>query len=273
MNGLIPTGKTALYTFIGTPIVQVQSPAYFNRYFVESEVDAVMVALDVAVANVEAYFEMMRGSDNLHGCIVTVPHKQATVAYMDELTERARVLAAVNVVRREGRWLIGDNVDGEGFVIGNRVRGFELVGKRIAIIGGGGVGRAIAYACAEQGVREIAFTDLRKQIYPQLREIVRVANWETEVSFDFVSLAGFDLVVNATPLGMNEDTRLPFGVETLSAETFVADVVTRPRMTAWLTAAQAKGCRIQFGADTSKGQMGYIGRFWGFDMPDPIEFK
>ncbi len=231
-----------------------------------------MVALDVAVEHVEAYFAMMRGSDNLHGCMVTVPHKQATVECMDELMERARVLGAVNVVRREGRRLIGDNVDGEGFVIGNRARGFALAGKRVAIIGGGGVGRAIAYSCAEQGVREIAFTDLRKAIYPELEAIVKTANSETAVTFDFESLAGFDLVVNATPLGMNEDVRLPFAVEMLSAETFVADVVTRPRMTPWLTAAQAKGCRIQFGADTSKGQMGYIGRFWGFDTPDPIEF-
>lgn len=272
-QGLLPTGKTAVYAFIGTPIAQVQSPTYFNRYFADNEIDAVMIALDVAVANVGAYFEMMRGSSNLHGCMVTIPHKQAAAALVDDLTERALLLGAVNVVRRDGGRLIGDNVDGEGFVIGNRARGFDLAGKRVAILGGGGVGRAIAYSCAEAGAIEIAFRDLRTEIYPELHEIVKAGNGKTAVLFDIDSLAGFDLVVNATPVGMDGDPNLPFPTDTLAPETFVADVVTKPRLTPWLATAQAKGCRIQYGPDTSKGQMGYIGRFWGFDMPDPTAFE
>ena len=272
-TGLIPTGTTAVYGFIGTPIAQVKSPTYFNGYFAQNQIDAVMIPLDVSVEQVAAYFDTMRGTSNLHGCMVTIPHKQAAAKLVDELTPRAKLLGAVNVVRRleDGR-LLGDNVDGQGFVVGNRARGFDLAGKRMALVGGGGVGRAIAYACAEAGVAEIAFRDMNRDIYPLLSQIVAVANQNTKVSFDFESLAGFDLVVNATPVGMDGDDRLPYSLDTVSPDTFVAEVITKPLLTPWLTTAQGKGCRIQYGPDTSKGQMGYIGRFWGFDLPDPVDF-
>jgi hypothetical protein len=110
--GLIPTGSTRFYTMIGTPIIQVRSPLNYNRYFAEHGIDAVMIAMDVPGDQVKAHFEHMRALLNFGGCIATIPHKQATADCMDEMSQRAEDLAAVNVVRAENGRLIGDMVDG-----------------------------------------------------------------------------------------------------------------------------------------------------------------
>jgi shikimate 5-dehydrogenase len=107
-SGVIPTGTTTFYTMIGTPIIQVKSPLFYNRYFAEHGIDAVMVAMDVPSDQVKDHFQHMRSISNFGGCIATIPHKQAVVECMDEISKRAQDLLSVNVVRVENGRLIGD---------------------------------------------------------------------------------------------------------------------------------------------------------------------
>ena len=131
--GVIPTGTTTFYTMIGTPVIQVKSPALYNRYFAEHGMDAVMVALDLPTDQVRAHFEHIRTISNFGGCIVTVPHKQAAVDCMDDLSPRAKDLLSVNVVRIEHGRLIGEMVDGLGFIVAVKAHGLSLRGTRVAI--------------------------------------------------------------------------------------------------------------------------------------------
>ncbi|MCU0595592.1 MAG: hypothetical protein MUC98_09050 [Desulfobacterota bacterium] len=94
-----------------------------------------------------------------------------------------------------------------------------------------------------------------------------------KLSFELRTLEGFDLAVNATPVGMIDDSRLPFPTETLSPQTLVADVVTNPKVTRWLAAALKKGCAVQYGAEMVCGQFGWMGRHLGLDVPDPENFS
>ncbi|MBW2028203.1 MAG: shikimate dehydrogenase [Deltaproteobacteria bacterium] len=269
--GPVPTGTTVFYAMIGTPVTQVKSPQYFNRYFARHRIEAVMVAMDVPRGEVGSYFDLMREIGNFGGCIVTIPHKREVVRHVDELSRRARQLSAVNVVRAEKGRFVGDMVDGLGFLVALKFHGISMKGKRAAIIGGGGAGAAIAQAIAEAGASEIVISEIDRGRHNYLKRMLREACPQIRVSFDLKTLEGFHIAVNATPIGMDSDTRLPFPCETLSPPTLVAEVVTKPRVTPWLQEALKRGCPVQFGEEMAYGQFGLLGRHLGFDIPDPEE--
>ncbi len=259
--------RTLVYPMIGHPIAQVKSPATFNRYFEERRMDAVMIPVDVLPSELSHFFSFLRGWQNCPGCIITIPHKQASAGLADELSLSARDLGAVNVIRRteEGK-LVGDMVDGLGFVEALKQHGFDVRGKRAAVFGAGGAGSAIAYARAQSGAAELALVDIDTQREASLRRVIESRYPSVVLSRGIVSLAGFDLVVNATALGMNGDQRTPFPLDSLQSSAFVADVVTEPEMTPWLAGAKERGCRIQTGYEMTLGQFAIMGRHMGIDM-------
>jgi shikimate dehydrogenase len=258
---------------IGTPVIQVKSPALYNRYFADHGMDAVMIAVDLPSDQVGTHFTHMRAIHNFGGSIVTVPHKQAAVDFMDELSERAESLGSVNVVRAENGRLIGDMVDGLGFMVAIRHHGLSVPGKRIALLGCGGAGAAIALAIAQAGAAEMVIKEIRTERQGPLERLLAQANPAVKISFELQTLEGFDLAINATPIGMNDDPRVPFPTETLSPRTLVADVVTNPKVTPWLAAALKKGCAVQYGAEMVYGQFGWMGRHLGLEIPDPEDFS
>ena len=272
-SGVVPTGTTTFYTMIGTPIIQVKSPLFYNRYFADRGIDAAMIAMDVPTDQVKNHFKHMRAISNFGGCIATKPHKQAVVDCMDEISRRAEGLLSVNVVRSENGRLIGDMVDGLGFMVAIKTHGLSIRGKRAAIIGGGGAGAAIAQAIADSGADEIVIKEIRAERYGFLERLLKKTNPKIRISFELTNLEGMDLVVNATPVGMNDDPNVPFPTETLSPPTLVADVVTSPKVTPWLAAALKKGCKVQYGAEMAYGQFGLMGRHMGLEIPDPEDLS
>jgi shikimate dehydrogenase len=260
----IPSGQTLVYPMIGHPIAQVKSPAVFNRYFRDRHIDSVMIPVDVPPANVGHFFSFLRGWGNCPGCIITVPHKQEAARQADELSPRASDLGAVNVIRRgeQGR-LIGDMVDGLGFTEALRRNGFELEGKRAVVLGAGGAGSAIAYAVAEAGAAELVVIDTDAGRQQTLHDLIASRYPRVALSRELASLAGFDLAVNASTVGMKGDSRTPFPLDSLQAGTLVADVVTDPEITPWLEGARKRGCRIQTGVEMALGQFEWMGRHMG----------
>ena len=123
-----------------------------------------------------------------------------------------------------------------------------MQGKRVALIGAGGVGAAIGQVVAQAGAKELLVRDIDPERLAFMDRVVRETDPAISLSFELKRLAHVDLAVNATPLGMNEDTRLPFPTDTLSARTLVMDVVTQPKVTPWLAAALAKGCEVVYGS-------------------------
>lgn len=263
----IATGATRTLCIVGHPTVQVKSPGEFNARFAALGLDGVMFSIDMPPAGIEAFIAMLRSWRNTPGCIVTVPHKQAMAKACDAVSDRARALGVVNVVRREadGR-LIGDMTDGLGFAHAARSHGVELAGCRAAVIGCGGAGSAIAHALAEAGAAELQITDPDDGRRTRLAALLRDCFEALSVREQVGDLGGLDVVANASPVGMNDDARLPFPVETLAPPTLVADVVTRPEMTPWLSAARARGCAIQTGLEMTQGQVQEMASHLGFDF-------
>ena len=258
-------GSTRLITIVGSPVVQVKMPSIINAYFEAQGQDVALVPLDVPPAGIPDFVALLKQGRNLVGSIVTVPHKQAMAAAADHLTERARLIGAVNVVRRdaEGR-LHGDHVDGFGFVNAARAHGFHPLGRSALVVGVGGAGGAIACALCETGVARLALIDLNVERVRQLGARLRERFPQVRIDEACDSLAGVDVIAQATPMGMQPGDPLPLPqalLDTLTDRTLVGDAITLPVITPLLAFAQARGCRVQTGAEMSRSSMEFLGGF------------
>jgi shikimate dehydrogenase len=154
--------------------------------------------------------------------------------------------------------------DGTGFVRGVQRKGFELTGRRALVVGTGGVGSAIAASLAAAGIAAISLFDVNTACCEALAQRLKDNHPQIQVTTGSNDPAGHDLVVNATPLGMNETDALPMDTSRLSPETFVGEVVMRAENTAFLAAAQARGCRTQVGTDMLYEQIPAYLEFFGW---------
>ena len=243
-------GHTELIAHIGYPTHTFKSPMIYNPYFEHAGINAVVVPMGCQAPDYPGFLKAVFSLTNSRGALITMPHKVTTVGLLDEVTPTVRVAGACNAVKRlpDGR-LVGDMFDGAGFVRGVRRKGVRLDGARVLVVGCGGVGSAIAESLAGEGIAAIALHDMNAASALALGERLRQHYPRIAVTTGTNDPAGMDLVVNATPMGMNEGDPLPLDVGRLSPNTFVGEVVMRTEMTAFLTAARARGCPVQVGSD------------------------
>tara|TARA_E500000318_G_scaffold16930_2_gene17139 strand:- start:8108 stop:8932 length:825 start_codon:yes stop_codon:yes gene_type:complete len=257
IDGVMPvTGTTRCFPLIGHPVAQVRTPPLINGWFSAHGIDATMFGMDILPEATEDFFKVLRAWSNCGGCSVTVPHKQAAFRSMDQLTDRARHAAAVNIVRRmnDGR-LIGDMTDGLAFVTALRNRDTPLAGARVLLAGGGGgAGLAIALALADSSIQEICLVEPDPARHA--RAVALLSDINPHIILTGAPMeSGFDLAVNASPMGMRQDDPLPFEPELVRAGGTVADVITKPAMTPLLTKAAACGFLIQDGNAMADAQI------------------
>jgi len=257
-------GTTELIAHIGYPTHTFKSPMIYNPYFEHVGVNAVVVPFGCKPADYPAFLKSVFTLTNIRGALITMPHKVATVGLIDEVTPTVKVAGACNAVKRteDGR-LVGDMFDGAGFVRGVQRKGLNLQGARVLVVGSGGVGCAIAASLAGADIAAIALYDVNTASAEALGQRLKASYPQIEVSTGSNDPADMDLVVNATPMGMNEGDPLPMDVSRLQAKTFVGEVVMKTEMTAFLSAAQARGCRVQVGSDMLFEQIPAYLEFFG----------
>ncbi len=243
-------GTTSLIAHIGFPTFAFKAPMIYNPYFEQAGIDAVVVPMGCQTADYPSFLRAVFSLTNIRGALITMPHKVTTTGLVDVLSPTARIAGACNAVRlgADGR-LEGDMFDGEGFVRGVLRKGFALQGRRALVVGSGGVGCAIAASLAAAGIGAITLFDRHAESAEALGARLRQHYPALDVRTGSNDPAGHDLVVNATPMGMNEGDPLPLDIARLSPETFVGEVVMKTEMTAFLTAAAARGCQVQIGSD------------------------
>ena len=243
-------GNTEIIAHIGYPTHTFKSPMIYNPWFEETGINAVVVPMGCKPEHFGPFLKAVFSLENIRGALITMPHKVAVLGLLDEVTATVRVAGACNAVKKlaDGR-LVGDMFDGAGFVRGVQRKGFDLTGKRVLVVGTGGVGSAIAASLAGAGIAAISLFDVNADSCTALAQRLQDNCPQIEVQTGSNDPAGHDLVVNATPMGMNEGDPLPMEVSRLSPETFVGEVVMRAETTAFLAAAQARGCRTQVGTD------------------------
>lgn len=211
---------------------------------------------------------------NIHGALVTMPHKITTIPLLDEVMTTARIAGSCNAIRLDpdGR-LIGDQFDGEGFVRGVLRNGQVIQGKKALVVGAGGVGSAIAASLAKAGISELAVFDKLASAMESLAARLEQHFPDLTVTIGSNDPADTDIVVNATPLGINDYDPHPVNVARIDPATFVGEVVMKQDMTPFLSAVRQRGCPYQVGTDMLYEQIPAYLEFFGFRSTNPDELR
>jgi len=268
------SGKTTLIAHLGYPTEAFKAPMIYNPWFDKAGIDAVVVPMGVKPEEYAKFLPLLFKLSNVRGALVTMPHKMATVQLLDAVTPTVRVAGSCNaVLRRPDGSLLGDMFDGAGFVRGVERKGRKLKGTSALVVGTGGVGSAIAASLAACGVAAIGLFDASIAAAESLGQRLRDNYPELKVMTGSSDPAGFDVVVNATPLGMKEGDPLPLDVTRLAPTTFVGEVVMKTEYTPLLRAAMAKGCPVQVGTDMLYEQIPAYLEFFGFGTATADELR
>jgi shikimate dehydrogenase len=268
------SGHTTLIAHLGYPTETFKAPMIYNPWFERRGIDAVVVPMGVKADDYEAFLRPLFRLSNIHGALVTMPHKVTTVALLDEVSVAVQIAGSCNaILRRADGALYGDMFDGEGFTRGAKRKGFDFTGADCLVVGAGGVGSAIAAAIASEGPRLIALCDPRRDIADGLAARLRGHYPNVEVALRSSDPAGYGLVVNATPLGMKASDPLPFDPSRLNPATFVGEVVLKAEMTPLLDAVHRRGCRYLVGTDMLFEQIPAYLDFFGYGTTTPEELR
>lgn len=253
---------------IGSPIGHSRSPAIYNAAFAACGLDWVFVAFDVTPDAVPAALSGARAL-GLRGLSVTMPLKAAVARGVDHLTPAARMVGVVNSVAVGPEGLTGDNTDGAGLLDSMRLGplGWEAAGRRCVVVGAGGAARAVVWALAEAGAAEVAVLNRTPE---RAESAARLAGPLGRVGMP-VDVAGADLIVNATPVGMLDTVgagALPLDPHFLGAGQVVVDLVYHPVRTPLLEVAAARGALPVDGVGMLVHQAGrQFSRWTGHDAP------
>jgi shikimate dehydrogenase len=268
------SGKTTLIAHLGYPTETFKSPMIYNPWFEKHEIDAVVVPMGVKPDDYRSFLPSLFRMTNICGALVTMPHKVTTTTLVDEMTPTAQIAGACNaILRRPDGSLLGDQFDGAGFVRGAQRKGCRLEGAKVLLSGSGGVGSAIAASLAAAGVGTLALFDLNSASVQALAGRLRQHYPKLVIVTGSNDPAGFDVVVNATPLGMREDDPLPFDVSRISSNAFVGEVVMKSEYTPLLRAAMEKGCTVQVGTDMLFEMIPAYLEFFGFGTTTADELR
>lgn len=267
------TGHTRAAGVIGLPIRHSLSPAIFNAAFAACGLDWAYLAFEVpdgaaglAMAGVRAL--------GLEGVSVTMPHKAAVIPALDELSDDAAALGAVNCVERRGSALVGHNTDGAGLLDALRLdEGITVAGRHVAVVGAGGAARAVIRSLGAAGAAAVTVVNRSPA---SAEEAARLAGAVGRAG-PAAAVADADIVVNATPLGMGvvvttagAPEPLPLDPQLLGAGQVVVDLVYHPAVTPLLEAARSRGLRTVNGLGMLIHQAAHAFRLWTNEEP-PLE--
>jgi shikimate dehydrogenase len=268
------TGTTRLIAHIGYPTESFKAPMIYNPWFEAKGIDAVVVPFAVEAKDYTGLLRPLFRIQNLHGALVTMPHKVTTTGLVDEMTTTAKVAGACNaILHRPDGSLLGDMFDGAGFVRGVQRKGRQVAGASVLVVGSGGVGSAIAASLAAAGAARMGLFDAFPASAEALGQRLATHYPDLRLSTGSNDPVGYDIVVNATPLGMKPGDPLPVDIARIAPGTFVGEVVMKQEYTPLLQAAMAKGCTVQVGTDMLFEMIPAYLEFFGFGTSTPEELR
>jgi shikimate dehydrogenase len=274
------SGRTEIIAHLGYPTESFTAPMIYNPWFAHHGIDAVVVPMGVRAADYAAFLRPLFSLSNIRGALVTMPHKVTTSGLLDEISVAVEIAGSCNaILRRPDGSLTGDMFDGVGFTRAARRHGFDFADADCLIVGAGGVGSAIAAAIAAEspgsgrGAGSIALYDIREAAAEGLAARLRRHYPGLRLMLGDNDPAGYDLVVNATPLGMRPGDPLPFDPERLDPGALVGDVVLGAGVTPLLQAAARRGCRYLVGTDMLFEQIPAYLEFFGYGSATVDELR
>ena len=259
------TGRTRVFYCMADPIDQVRAPEVFNEVFARHDVDAVMVPMRVHPLHLGATLRTLFESPTVGGVSLSIPHKAAAAAIVERCSPAATVANAVNAIRRSpAGGLEGELFDGEGFRRSLDRAEIAYVNRRVLLIGAGGAASALATALAAAGIAEIAVYDPNRAKAEQLAKVLSGAFGIRATCVADNDPRGFDLIVNASPLGLEQSDPLPVDVSAIAQHAAVCDILMKNQPTPFLRAALARGLAAEPGFDMLIQQTPLYLDFFGY---------
>ncbi len=269
---LIPPvdGKTDVYMILGDPVEQVRAPESFNLIFAKLGVNAVVVPVHVAIGDVPAFVKAAFTGRNTKGLLLTIPHKSVVMPLLKRCGPLAKVAGAVNALRlNAGGELEGDLFDGEGLVASLNYYGMVYAGRRVLVLGAGGGAAAIGASLVGAGsevalgaAAELAFYDPTPGKAQEL--VTRLCGYSSAVrAAENNDPAGYDLVINATPLGLKITDPMPCDVARVAPHAALMDILMKNQPTPWVRAGRARGLNAQPGFEMMIQQADLYLAFFG----------
>lgn len=280
--GTIPiTGHTGLTCLLGQPVAHSVSPEMHNESFRYHGLDYVYLAFDVSPENFEAAVDGLI-TFNARGWNCTMPHKRRMFERVDKLSKEAELIGAVNTVVQENGVLTGYNTDGKGYMTAVTDAGFDIIGKKMTLLGTGGAAASIITQAALDGVPEIDIIARKGNSWNAVEQVIDRVNSRTDCKVSMYELKdevqmrkSIDesaILINASSVGMspNEDGCLVPDTSFFHPELIVSDVIYQPRKTKLLKMAESVGCSTFNGMYMLLYQGAYAFELWT-GKPMPVE--
>ena len=240
-------GQTRLYPILGDPIIYARSPDWLSHRMAERGMNMITIPMEVPSGGLEAVMRGLAATKNVDGVCLTMPHKKTCYSYCSTVSETSRMLGIVSALRRnsDGSWH-GHTTDGDAFVKAQIDNGAKIRGARVLVLGAGGAGSAITISMLEAGASEVVVYDTDQARAHWLVGILsKMAVNRLNVGSN--DPTGFNVISNATPMGMAEGDLLPLDTAKLTSNMFVGDVVAGHGETPLIRAARNAGCRTADG--------------------------
>ena len=235
-----------IYCLIGDPVSKSLSPVIHNNYFKLLGKNSIYFTFNIKDKELDIILKSFKILD-IKGFNVTIPHKIRILDYLDEMSEEAEILGAVNTVKNQKGRLIGYNTDGIGFIKSLELEEIQIKDKNILILGAGGAAYAISISLAKEGISKMTIANRTISKAISLSERITRLFPEIDVQYDGLKLENtnrekVDLVINCTAVGMYPNIdESPIEMEGFSKDLIVYDIVYKPRKTKLLQLAESKG--------------------------------
>lgn len=240
-------GRTRLYPLLGDPVKYARSPDWLSEHMAKRGMNMISLPMEVPDGQLGIVMAGLAVTRNVDGLSLTMPHKSAGFDYCATVSETSRLLGVVSAIRRnaDGSWH-GHTTDGDAFVKAQMDNGAQIDGARVLVLGAGGAGSAIVISMLDAGAEAVMVHDADRSRALELVDLLQEKAGD-RVGVGSNDPTGFDLVCNATPMGMEDGDPLPVDPALLRETMFVGDVIAGHGETALIKAAREAGCRTADG--------------------------
>ena len=229
------------YLVVGNPIEHSLSPKLHNHWIKKNNIDAIYEKQKLDEFEIQSLITKVR-KKKLNGINVTVPFKRAIIPYLDRLSLEAESTQSVNTVYLDNDKVVGHNTDIGGFELGIKNLKFKVTGKKILILGAGGVVPSIIFALNKMKASNITITNRTKNRAENLKNFfknLKIVDWG--------NIPEFDMIINATSVGLNKDDQINLDLSKIGKNKFFYDVIYNPKETNFLKIGKKTGNETENG--------------------------
>tara|TARA_B100000963_G_scaffold331579_1_gene322450 strand:+ start:2328 stop:3122 length:795 start_codon:yes stop_codon:yes gene_type:complete len=230
-----------IYLVIGNPIAHSLSPKLHNHWIKANQIDAIYEKKEINDDEIKNYITEVR-QKKINGINVTVPFKSSIIPFLDTLSPEAKITQSVNTIFLDKGKVVGHNTDIEGFEKSIKHARYEVSGKKVLILGSGGVVPSIIFALQKMKALKIIISNRTKEKAKRLKKI-----FEQIDLVDWGEIPDFDMIINATSVGLKKEDTLGINFSKIGKNKFFYDVIYNPKKTKFLKIGEELGNKIENG--------------------------